>query len=84
MSTLTRADAAELAYDRRGSGPTLVLLHPLGADRHVWAPVIDRVAERRDVIALDLPGFGESPNPGRSSAITSRCSARRSITGAHT
>jgi len=61
MSTLTRADAATLAYDRRGSGPTLVLLHPLGADRHVWAPVIGRLAEQRDVIALDLPGFGDSP-----------------------
>ena len=51
----------EIAYDRVGDGPALVLLHPLGADRHVWDPVIDRLAARRDVIALDLPGFGESP-----------------------
>jgi len=50
-----------LAFDRRGSGPPLVLLHPLGADRHVWAPVADRLAPARDVIAVDLPGFGESP-----------------------
>jgi pimeloyl-ACP methyl ester carboxylesterase len=50
-----------LACDRAGSGPVLVLLHPLGADRHVWEPVMDRLTAERDVIALDLPGFGESP-----------------------
>ena len=50
-----------LAYDRRGDGPPLVLLHPLGADRGVWAPVFDRLAAQRDVIAPDLPGFGASP-----------------------
>ena len=49
-----------LAYDRAGTGPPLVLLHPLGADRHVWAPVMDRLDAERDVIAVDLPGFGES------------------------
>lgn len=38
----------------------LVLVHPLGADRQVWAPVFDRLAAERDVIALDLPGFGGS------------------------
>jgi pimeloyl-ACP methyl ester carboxylesterase len=49
-----------LAHDRRGSGPTLVLLHALGADRRMWDPVVDALAGQRDVIALDLPGFGES------------------------
>ena len=53
--------APSLAYERRGSGPPLVLLHPLGADRHVWDPVLDRLARERDVIAPDLPGFGGSP-----------------------
>jgi pimeloyl-ACP methyl ester carboxylesterase len=51
-----------LAHDRRGDGPPLVLLHPLGADRGVWAPVFDRLAAERDVIAPDLPGFGGSPS----------------------
>ena len=50
-----------IAYTRRGAGETLVLLHPLGADRHAWRPVSDRLQAERDVIALDLPGFGESP-----------------------
>jgi pimeloyl-ACP methyl ester carboxylesterase len=52
---------ARLAYDRCGAGEPLVLLHPLGADRAVWRPVLDALAAERDVIAVDLPGFGCSP-----------------------
>jgi pimeloyl-ACP methyl ester carboxylesterase len=50
-----------IAYDRRGTGPPVVLLHPLGADRRMWDSIAERLSDRRDVIALDLPGFGESP-----------------------
>jgi len=38
-----------------------VLIHPLGGELVVWEPVLDRLARERDVIALDLPGFGDSP-----------------------
>jgi pimeloyl-ACP methyl ester carboxylesterase len=37
-----------------------VLLHPLGADRNIWRPVVEQLATVRDCIALDMPGFGES------------------------
>ena len=37
-----------------------MLIHPLGAELVVWEPVLERVARERDVIALDLPGFGAS------------------------
>src|SRR4051812_20129552 len=50
-----------LGFDRVGSGPPLVLVHSLGTDRCVWHPVLDQLSASRDVIALDLPGFGESP-----------------------
>ena len=49
-----------IAYDRTGRGPALVLLHPLGLDRHVWKPVVERLRTERELITLDLPGFGES------------------------
>ena len=49
-----------LNYLRRGRGDPLVLIHPLGAELVVWEPVLERVARERDVIALDLPGFGAS------------------------
>ncbi|HEY3728114.1 MAG TPA: alpha/beta fold hydrolase [Solirubrobacteraceae bacterium] len=50
-----------LAYDRTGQGPPLVLLHPLGADRRVWDPIVQRLRGERELIAIDLPGFGDSP-----------------------
>ena len=53
---------ATLAYTRTGAGAPLVLLHALGSSRHVWDPVVPELAERFDVIAVDLPGFGDSPS----------------------
>jgi pimeloyl-ACP methyl ester carboxylesterase len=50
-----------LNHVRRGGGEPLVLVHPLGAELVVWEPVLDRLAEERDVVALDVPGFGASP-----------------------
>lgn len=38
-----------------------MLLHPLGADRRVWRPVIPHLTARREVLSIDLPGFGASP-----------------------
>jgi len=49
-----------LAYRRSGAGEPLVLLHPLGLSRQAWDPVVPALAEKFDVIAVDLPGFGES------------------------
>lgn len=49
-----------LNYVRTGSGPPLVLIHGLGGSLSNWEPVIDRLAAERDVIAVDLPGFGDS------------------------
>ena len=51
----------ELVYERRGRGEPLVLLHGIGHRWQAWEPVLDRLAEHHDVIALDLPGFGASP-----------------------
>jgi pimeloyl-ACP methyl ester carboxylesterase len=52
---------AVIAYDRIGSGEPLVLIHGLGSNRRIWLPVVGRLAVERDVIAVDMPGFGESP-----------------------
>ena len=50
-----------LAYSRAGSGPPLVLVHGIGHRRQAWDAVLDRLTPHRDVIAVDLPGHGESP-----------------------
>ncbi|WP_162958798.1 alpha/beta hydrolase [Nocardia yunnanensis] len=47
----------------QGSGPALVLLHGAGGTARNWLPVMDRLADRRRVIALDFPGFGRTPLP---------------------
>ncbi|GAA4095073.1 alpha/beta fold hydrolase [Nonomuraea soli] len=51
----------ELAFERRGSGEPLILVHGIGHHLKGWAPVMDRLAASHDVIAVDLPGFGASP-----------------------
>jgi pimeloyl-ACP methyl ester carboxylesterase len=49
-----------LAHTRLGAGAPLVLLHGIGSSRQAWDPVLHRLAAHFDVIAVDLPGFGES------------------------
>ena len=51
----------DIVFERRGDGPPLVLLHGIGHRRQGWTPVLDRLAAERDVITVDLPGFGDSP-----------------------
>lgn len=50
-----------LAYERRGTGPALVLLHGVGHRRQAWNSVLDLLTPHRTVISVDLPGHGESP-----------------------
>jgi pimeloyl-ACP methyl ester carboxylesterase len=46
---------------REGGGERLLLLHGLGGSTAVWSPVIELLAARREVLAIDLPGFGAAP-----------------------
>jgi len=50
-----------LHVHRIGAGEPLVLLHGLGESHIGWRPVIEKLSESYDVIAIDLPGFGRSP-----------------------
>ncbi|MEU3146127.1 MULTISPECIES: alpha/beta fold hydrolase [unclassified Streptomyces] len=50
-----------LSYARVGRGEPLLLLHGIGHHRQAWDPVVDILAAEREVIAVDLPGFGASP-----------------------
>lgn len=50
-----------LHYVRRGTGPTVVLIHGDGGSTYDWTlSNFDRLAQRYDVIAIDRPGFGFS------------------------
>jgi pimeloyl-ACP methyl ester carboxylesterase len=46
---------------RMGKGKPLLLIHGLGGSWRSWRPILDPLAVERQVIAIDLPGFGESP-----------------------
>jgi pimeloyl-ACP methyl ester carboxylesterase len=43
-----------------GRGP-LLLIHGLGGTRSIWEPVVPLLEGKREVHAIDMPGFGEAP-----------------------
>lgn len=49
-----------LSSERHGSGEPLVLVHGVTHRRQAWYPVLDRLAEHREVVLVDLPGHGRS------------------------
>ncbi|MFE6361549.1 alpha/beta fold hydrolase [Streptomyces sp. NPDC057806] len=50
-----------LAHSRHGTGSPLLLLHGIGSGRRCWEPVVGLLTARHEVLAVDLPGFGDSP-----------------------
>lgn len=50
----------------RGAGKPLLLIHGLGSSWRAWQLILDGLAAERSVIAIDLPGHGETP-PGQDS-----------------
>jgi pimeloyl-ACP methyl ester carboxylesterase len=51
-----------VAYERSGAGEPVVLLHGLGLNHRTWDAVLPYLTGDREVIAIDLPGFGQSPD----------------------
>jgi pimeloyl-ACP methyl ester carboxylesterase len=49
------------AYAVQGEGEILVLVHGVGMRLEAWSPQIEALSARFKVIAVDLPGHGESP-----------------------
>ena len=47
-----------------GEGPVVLFVHGLGGTWQNWLENIPEFAQEHRVIAVDLPGFGESPMPG--------------------
>jgi pimeloyl-ACP methyl ester carboxylesterase len=59
-----------LAHTRGGSGPALVLLHGIGSRKEVWEPLLPHLTSLREVVSIDLPGFGASPlRPGEDLSV---------------
>jgi pimeloyl-ACP methyl ester carboxylesterase len=57
---VVRASGLEIAYERAGEGPPLVLVHGAGDDGRAWQPQLSALADEFTVIAWDEPGAGRS------------------------
>ena len=63
----------QLNHHRSGTGEPLVLIHGIGSRWQVWKPVIELLEPQREIVAIDLPGFGASalPPPGTPPGVPS-------------
>ena len=52
-----------IAHSIHGDGPTLVLIHGICHSRHAWDDVLPGLVDHFRVVAIDLPGHGETPDP---------------------
>ena len=52
---------ADVSYAEVGAGPPALFVHGVGTNAYLWAGVVDRVADLRTCIAIDLPLHGQSP-----------------------
>jgi pimeloyl-ACP methyl ester carboxylesterase len=58
-----RIDDRALWYLDVGAGPTVLLVHGLGASWYAWAANLEDLTRDHRVIAVDLPGSGISDRP---------------------
>ena len=63
QSKTTSVYGMKIHYLEAGKGPTVILLHGLGADTSIWAPTIGPLSKKHRVIVLDQIGFGKSDKP---------------------
>lgn len=65
-------DGSTLIAERRGEAPaprTVLLVHGIGMGRKVFGDLVQRVEEGAVVVAVDLPGYGDAPEPPRTPTI---------------
>ena len=66
---ITKVNGIKLAYERRGKGVPLALLHGYPLDHSIWAPLVPLLEDDFDLILPDLRGFGESRAKGTDFAM---------------
>ncbi len=60
---MIQVQGAEICVHRQGCGRPLLMLHGNPDSHRLWLPLIERLRDRHDCIAPDLPGFGASAIP---------------------
>ena len=64
-----RSNGLEIAYERAGEGPPLVLVHGGAVDGRMWRPQLAALADEFTVVAWDEPGAGRSSDVPASFAL---------------
>lgn len=62
---IRKIDNISVNYIEEGEGDVVLLLHGWGANITLYQGIIDTLKRGRRVIALDMPGFGRTPEPQR-------------------
>jgi pimeloyl-ACP methyl ester carboxylesterase len=57
------ASGVRIAWERRGAGAALLLIHGLGYARWGWEPIVDGLADSHEVVLFDNRGIGDSDAP---------------------
>jgi pimeloyl-ACP methyl ester carboxylesterase len=65
----------KMNYIRRGAGKPLLLVHGIGGSWRSWRTILDDLALEREVIAVDLPGHGDTPALRGKTTIATLCDA---------
>ena len=63
LRTVELSHSTRVNYVEMGEGPPVLLIHGLGGAWQNWLENIPVLARKHRVIAIDLPGFGDSPMP---------------------
>jgi pimeloyl-ACP methyl ester carboxylesterase len=63
MTGHARVHGLDIAYERHGQGPPLVLLHGALSDSRFWRRQLEGLAGEFTVMAWDEPGAGRSSDP---------------------
>ncbi len=56
-------NGVNINYEEKGEGELIVLLHGWGSNIKLFANLIDLLSKKYKVVAMDMPGFGESQEP---------------------
>ena len=59
----------KLAFLQTGHGGPILFLHNAGTSHVIWRHQINALASTHRVIAVDLPGYGQSPLPETSFSL---------------
>ena len=63
MKLIKTVNGLRINYEQKGQGELVVLLHGWGSNIKLFANLIDLLSKKYTVVAMDMPGFGESQEP---------------------